>query len=444
MTDREIGSDGATCDSALTAAERRVLAAIDMDALTGFLQELVRIPSRTGSELENVAQEHVAAWMRAHGLAVDCWELDFAELERDPAYSAEYDRKRGLGVAGAMGNEADGKHLILNGHVDVVPEGDVSAWRDPPFDAVVRGGAVYGRGALDMKGGLCCGLFAAKAIGDADVALDGRLTVLSVIGEEDGGVGTLAAARRGYRADGAVVMEPTDLAVVPLQAGALNFRVTVPGRPAHGAVRDQGVSAIEKFFPLYEALMRLERRRNEHARHDPLLARYEQPYPICIGTVRGGEWASSVAGELMFEGRFGVSADEDLATARRSLEQAVAEAADGDDWLRAHRPTVAWWGGRFEPGRTAMDHPIVETVTGAYRCVQGRPPRVEGVPYGADMGLLVNQARTPTVLFGPGDVAWAHRPNEHIAVADLHLATQCLALTALRFCGTNKSKSTSH
>ena len=109
-----------------------------------------------------------------------------------------------------------------------------------------------------MKGGLCCALFAAKAIREAGVRLKGQLMVESVIGEEDGGVGTLAAVRRGYQADGAVVVEPTELKVAPAQAGALNFRLTVPGLAAHGCVREEGVSAIEKFMPIYQALLVLE------------------------------------------------------------------------------------------------------------------------------------------------------------------------------------------
>src|SRR5690606_1891806 len=142
-----------------------------------------------------------------------------------------------------------------------------------------------------------------------------------VIGEEDGGCGTLAAVERGYRADGAVVVEPTELKVAPAQAGALNFRITVPGAAAHGCVREEGVSAIKKFIPLHAALMELERERNQRARTDVelgrLFGRYALPYALCIGTLRAGEWASSVPESLVFEGRYGVAPGEDIAAARR-------------------------------------------------------------------------------------------------------------------------------
>lgn len=417
----------------LSPLEQRVVDALDVDGLLAYLSELVAIPSLGGEETP--AQRSVAARMERCGLAVDVWDIDFDALKRHPAFTVEIERDHGLGVVGFMGGSTPGRTLILNGHVDVVPAGDERNWTHQPFDPRVADGRVYGRGALDMKGGLCAGLFAAQAIRDSGVQLAGRLIVQSVIGEEDGGAGTLAAIARGYRADGAIVMEPTELAVAPVQAGALNFRVTVPGLSAHGCVREEGVSAIEKFIPVYRALMDLERERNERSR-DPLYARYALPFALCVGTLRAGTWASSVAESLTFEGRYGVRLGEDLAQARREFEAAVGGAARADRWLKDHPPVVEWWGAQFEPGGIAPDHALVDTVCGAYRSVSGRPARVEGMTYGADLRLLVNLGGTPTVLFGPGDIRQAHRPDEFVPVADLVAVARTLAVAAIRFCGT--------
>jgi acetylornithine deacetylase len=413
-------------------AEERVLEAIDVQGMVDFLCELTAVPSLVGEE--TAGQEFVAAQMERCGLDVDLWELDFEELGQHWAFSIEEERERGLGVVGAMGDDAGGRSLIFNGHVDVVPPGDGELWHYPPWQGTIDQGRVYGRGAADMKGGLCCALFAAKALRDAGVQLRGRLMVESVIGEEDGGVGTLAAVLRGYTADGAIVAEPTELIVAPVQAGAFNFRVTIPGKAAHGCVREEGVSPIEKFIPIHQALLELERERNERLQ-DPLYARYRLPHALCIGNVRAGTWASSVAESLVFEGRYGISADEDQDAARRALEGAVAEAAQADPWLRDHPPLVEWWGGQFYPARTPVDHPLVQTVAGALAEVTGAEPSLEGMTYGADMGLLVNVGHTPTVLFGPGDVRVAHRPDEYVPVRELETAVRTLALTALRFCG---------
>jgi acetylornithine deacetylase len=414
--------------------EQRVLKAIDVEEMLKYLCDLIAVQSVTGQETE--AQEHVAAQMEQLGLNVDVWELDFQKLSRHPAYSAEVERERGLGVVGAMGGEdADGGNsLILNGHVDVVPVGDEDNWRYPPWQGTIADGRVYGRGAVDMKGGLCCALFVAKALRDTGTCLKGKLMIESVIGEEDGGVGTLAAVLRGYRADGAIIVEPTDLVVAPAQAGALNFRVTVPGMAAHGSMRNEGVSAIEKFFPLYQALMDLEKTRNRTKR-DPLYEAYDTPYAICVGTVTGGDWASTVAETLTFAGRYGVAVGEDIPAARRTFEETVASAADADPWLREHRPRVEWWGGQFEPASIPADHVLVETVCQAYAELRASRARVAGVPYGADMRLLVNQGKTPTLLFGPGNVRNAHQPDEFVPIDELVAAAHTLALVALRFCG---------
>ncbi|MDW8145364.1 MAG: ArgE/DapE family deacylase [Roseiflexaceae bacterium] len=419
--------------------ERAVIEAIDIRGLLAFLSDLVAIPSLDGSLGEVAAQEYVAASLERLGCEMDVWEIDFDELRRHPAFSAEAERQRGLGVVGASGL-GNGPTLIFNGHVDVVPAGDELLWRFPPWQATIADGFVYGRGALDMKGGLACAIFAAKAICDAGVRLKGRLLIQSVIGEEDGGCGTLATVRRGYTGDGAIVVEPTELRIAPAQAGALNFRLTVPGAAAHGCVREDGVSAIEKFFPIYQALMDLEAARNAAARlrDDPisrLYRRYTLPYALCIGVVRAGAWASTVAETLVAEGRYGVAVGEDLEAARRMLEEAVARAAQSDPWLQEHPPLVEWWGGQFAPASTPIDHPLVQTAAAAFADITGAPAVFEGMPYGADMRLLVNEGRTPTILFGPGDVRDAHRPNERVAIADLRTVTQTLALVALRFCG---------
>jgi acetylornithine deacetylase len=412
--------------------EQRVLDALDVDGLVELLCELIAIPSLSGQETP--VQERVAAEMERSGLEVDLWQLDIDELRRHPAYTTDVEREEALGVVGALGRDDGGRSLILNGHVDVVPAGDRSHWSYPPWQGTIEGGRVYGRGAVDMKGGLCCALFAARALHTAGVRLRGRLLVESVVGEEDGGVGTLAAVLRGYRADGAVVVEPTELQVAPAQAGALDFRIIVPGQAAHGCLREEGVSAIEKFIPLYQALMRLERERNKGV-DDPLFAGYRLPYALSVGKVCAGDWASSVPDRLTLEGRYGVAVGEDVTIARRQFEESVAQAAGADDWLRDHPPQIEWLGGQFTPASIPPDHSLVRTLSEAYHVASGIRARVAGMTYGADMRLLVNEGRTPAVLFGPGDVRQAHRPDEFVAVSDLEVAARTLALAALRFCG---------
>ena len=314
-----------------------------------------------------------------------------------------------------------------------MPPGDEVHWQYPAWQGTVTDGKVYGRGALDMKGGLACGLFAIKAIMDAGISLKGDIHIQSVIGEEDGGCGALATILRGHTASAAIIMEPTELMVAPAQAGAMNFRIIVPGHPAHGCMRAEGVSAIEKFIPIYQALISFEKARNE-AMDDPLFSAYELPIPLSIGTVQSGNWASTVPESLTFEGRFGIAVGEDMMTARQAFEAVVAEASQADEWLQAHPPTVEWWGGQFESAGISLDEPIVHAVSGAFEQIAGTSPTVQGMTYGADMRLLVNEANIPTLMFGPGDIRLAHRHNEHVPIDDLRIVTQTLVLTILRYC----------
>ena len=415
-----------------TPIEQRVLERLDLNRMLAFLSELVAIPSLGGAE--SPAQERVARWMRDNGLEVDIWELDLPALQQHPAYSAEIERDGGLGVVGKLGGEGEGRELILNGHVDVVPAGDPDRWSVPPWEGRVEGGRVWGRGALDMKGGLVAALFAAKAIRDAGVRLKGRLILESVIGEEDGGVGTLAAILRGYRADGAIIMEPTGLSVCPVQAGALNFRISISGKAAHGCIRAEGVSALEKLWPVHQELLALEARRNHNCK-DTLFGAYKTPFPLSIGRVEGGDWASSVPDWIRLEGRYGLAPDEEVGEAQRAFEEALGRAGERDSWLKENPPELEWWGGRFLPARTSLESDIVRTLQGAAGDTQGFHPKTEGVTFGSDLRLLVLEGGIPTVLFGPGDIRLAHADDESVAVADLEMTMKTLAITALRFCG---------
>ncbi len=416
--------------------ERRVLDAIDLEALLSFLCRLLAIPSCDGQE--NAAQELVAEQMSHCGLQVDRWEVDLASLRRHAAHCQEIDRSAALGVVGRIGQSGPAD-LIFNGHVDVVPAGDPARWSYPPFQGTLTDRRVYGRGSADMKGGLSCALFAAKAIRDAGVELASPLQVQSVFGEEDGGGGSLATLLRGHRASAAVIMEPTSLQVVTAQAGALNFRLRVPGKAAHGSMRTEGVSAFERFLPVHRAIQELESQRNATVEH-PLLADQALPYPISIGRLSAGNWASSVPEELVCEGRYGVAIGESLADARQEFEGAIERAAQADSWLCRHPPIVEWWGGQFEPAETGREHRLVQSLSRVVQDLTTREPHPRGVTYGADMRLLVNEGRIPTVLFGPGDVRVAHQTDEFVPIDDLYLAVRALALLALRYCGIFESR----
>jgi acetylornithine deacetylase len=411
---------------------------VDRDALVAAVQALVRIPSWNGKETP--AQDLMATLMMGAGLEVDRWHVDLDEVTAHPACATEIPRDRAVGLVGTLRGTGGGRELLLDGHVDVVPPGDEALWTHPPFGGVVENGRIHGRGALDMKGPLLAGLFAMQAVARVGTRLAGTVRLASVIAEEDGGLGTLATLLRGYRADGAIVLEPTGMVVAPAQAGCLNFRVRVPGRAAHGAVREEGVSALENLFPVYRAIQAVEAERNRRLGGSPAFSKHRLPFPICVGTVHGGDWASSVPDHVTIEGRMGIAPGEDPDAARAEMAAAVAGAADGADaphgpWLTRHPPVLEWWGGRFLAAETPLDHPLVTTLQSAGADILGAPPALEGMTYGADMGLLAGVGGIPTVLFGAGDIRKAHQPDESVDIDELVAMARTLAVAVVRFCG---------
>ncbi|MDP9861561.1 MULTISPECIES: ArgE/DapE family deacylase [Streptosporangium] len=411
--------------------EAKVLEALDEAETVRLLAELVRVPSVTGTDAESDLQHRCGRLLTEAGLDVDVWKLDLEALRAAPGFpGTEAPRIEGYGVAGVTEGEGD-PALILQGHVDVVPTGDLAKWQGgDPFGARISGDVLHGRGACDMKAGLAANLAVVAALRRSGVRLARPLAVHCVVGEEDGGLGAFATLARGHRGEAAVIAEPTSGAIIAAAAGALTFRIEVAGRAAHGATRYEGVNALEVFWPVFEAVRRLEADRNRDP--DPVFDGNPLPYPIEIGTVRAGDWASSVPDLLVAEGRLGVRLDEDPAEARLALETALAEI--GHPWLREHPPVITWPGGQFASGRLPAGHELLEQVAGAVADVTGTRPAETAAPYGSDLRLYA-AGGIPTLHYGPGDVRLAHAPREQVDLRELRDVTRALALLVLRRCG---------
>lgn len=423
-------------DGALTDLESRVLGALDEAALVDHLVELVRVPSITGTDAESDLQHRHATELGELGFDVDAWKFDLDVLYAHPEFpGTEADRSEGYGVVGTWGGEGGAQPaLVLQGHVDVVPTGDLDKWVDrDPFSGSIRDGIVHGRGACDMKAGAAANLAVARTLQAAGVTLERPLGLHSVVSEEDGGLGAFATMLRGHRGDAAVLTEPTSGRLVVANAGALTFQLRIAGRAAHGSTRLEGHSAIDAFFPVHAALLELERERN--ADSDPLFTTTALPYPISVGTLRAGDWASSVPDLLVAEGRLGVRLDEAPADARAALESAIGRAAASDPWLRDHPVEVTWPGGQFASGRIDGAHPFIDEIAGAIADTEGRTTERVAAPYGSDLRLYAGIGGIPTLHYGPGDVRFAHAPREQVAIDELIRTTRSLLVLAMRRCG---------
>jgi acetylornithine deacetylase len=361
-------------------------------------------------------------------MAVEVFHPDPAAIREDPAWPGEEVARTMLPVVIGRVGPPGGRRLVLSGHTDVVPAGDPATWTFDAFSGRVVDGELHGRGACDMKGGVASILGAVQALG-ASGALDrlaGELVVAFVPSEEDGGQGTLAAIRAGATGDLAVITEPSNLDIVIAHAGAITFRLTVPGRAAHASRRTDGVSALANLQTLVAALEVDEARRNGEET-DPLMTALGLPYPTIIGMVAGGEWASTVMDRVTADGRYGVRLGQAPEDAAGELRACIDAACAVDPFLRDHPATVEITGARFGSARVPADHELPVGLAAAAEAVTGRRPAMLGVPYGADMRLFTGVGETPCVIFGPGDVRLAHGADERVPLAEVEACARVLA-----------------
>lgn len=420
--------------ASLTDTEARVLQQVDLERGIGELLDLLAIPSITGSAAESEGQHWLARHYAQIGLEVDLWSMDLPELMASPDFDGfEAPRDEGWGLVASTPAGGDGPTLILQGHIDVVPPGDLAQWQGDPFEPRVVDGVVHGRGACDMKAGLIANLVALRAVQASGVQLSGRVAMHSVVSEEDGGLGAFATLKRGHVGDACVITEPTSGDALVANAGALTFRLSVPGKAAHGSTRYVGVSAIDAFLPIHRALAELEVERNREV--EPLMQRLEIAYPLSVGILQAGDWASTVPDLLVAEGRYGIAIGETKEHARAQFEKCVADACAGDPWLADHPVRVEWSGGQFGSGRMPVGDPLLPLVQNAWGDVTGTPSEALGAPYGSDLRLYTG-AGIPTLQMGPGSALHAHSPTEQVRIDEFAKVVDALVLVILRSVGT--------
>ncbi len=432
--------------SPLSAAERALVTSIDRDAVIRDLSDLVATAPVDGEPGEAAAQRWCADRLAAAGLDVDTWQTPLAELESVPGFpGTEVERESLTGCVGVLGGAASTTApvpaLALCGHTDVVPAGGPAGWPGgSPFRLAVEDGLATGRGACDMLGGVAAAVAAVDAVARSGVPLSRPAAVHCVSAEEDGGAGAFDLLRRGHRADGVVIAEPTGGAVIPANAGSLTFRLEVPGRAAHGSTRRDGVSAVTAFEHVHAALRELEADRNVSA--PDLFGHLGLPFALSVGIVRSGDWASTVPDRLVAEGRFGVRVGESAARARDVFQRAVALSCAEHPWLVDHPVRVSWPGGCFEPGAIPAAHPLVEATVSAAEDVTGSRPDRVGAPYGSDLRHYVGHG-VPALQYGPGDVREAHAAGEHLPVAEVVAAAGTYAVMLVRACAAREPASVS-
>lgn len=386
-----------------TDVEAAVLASIDKEETLILLRRAVETPSDNPPGNEQAVAELLAETLAAGGIAA---QLDDVHPGR-PNLEAAY----GTG---------DRPRLLLNGHTDTMPAG--AGWSDHPHRAITREGRVYGLGACDMKAGIVAMVEALLAVKRAGVELRGTVLLDAVIDEEDGGSGTKRTITRGRTADWAIIAEPTELDIVRLGNGQVNFEVDFHGRAGHGSTPELGHNAI------YDAAAFVRLVENE-ATHLT-----ESPYPLIgaatysVGTIQGGLRTSIVPSRCTVSIDRRIVPGQTPGSALADLEELLVAARSERPHLRHGDPRITC---SYAPFEVAEDSRICDVLRKAASEAARRDARFVGMRATTDAVFLC-EAGIPTVVFGPGSIAQAHRPDEFVAIDELHSATRTLALAIVR------------
>ncbi|MGA9573980.1 MAG: ArgE/DapE family deacylase [Lysobacterales bacterium] len=423
---------------------KRLMKAVDnrFEEQTSFLSELASYPSTRGNEQS--AQGFVAATLSELGYQTDTWEIKVGDIAGLPGFSpvmGDYDHA--INVVGThRGRSGNGRSLILNGHIDVVPVGPLDMWDSPPFEPRIEDGYMYGRGVGDMKAGLVANLYALGALRDLGYQPAANVYFQSVVEEECTGNGMLACLQRGYRADAALIPEPFAEQLVSAQIGVIWFQVNLKGKPVHVLEAGSGFNAIDASLPLISALKELEHRWNRPEHAHPHFRHHEHPLNLNIGKIQGGDWASSVPAWCCIDVRMGIYPGQDIDAARAEIEACILDAANLDSYLRNNHPEIIYNGFLAEGYCLADDERpetrvAINTLENAHHAVTGEALQQAAITATTDARFPGLYSGTPALVYGPAADA-IHGFNERVDLESVRRVTQSITLFIAGWCGLEK------
>lgn len=415
-----------------------------------YLRDLVKIPSINPwffdyqeYTTEKGVQEFIGESLEKLGFDVKLWEVDTDNLRQYTGMPGYYegrpmhDRPNLCAVKKGTGN---GRSILLTGHADVVKIGD--GWTKEPFQGIIEDGKMYGRGTVDMKGGIAAMIMACRALEECRIQLKGDVLVGTVPDEEAGGMGTLDFVHQGYHADAAIMTEPTALTIGPMCRGILWGKIVIPARAGHIEM-DQGHwsqgGAVDgvKLLQLYLHQIDMKNREWAVKKKHPLVS---TPCQILVSQVHAGEYPSAYAGfaEISFNAQYlPEELDEKYrgSKVKKEIEDFVATVAKTDSWLLENPPYVEWLLDA-DCAETPTEHPFVQTVVEAAHAVYGKG-KIVGIGSHSDMGWYVHTG-IPTINFGPGDPKIAHQADEFIDLEEYLLSIKIIAEMIVQWCGREK------
>jgi len=401
-------------------AVNAALACLDEAELIELTRDLIRISSviRPGepAATEAAVAHHVETWLAKQGF----------ELEVQAVAPGRPN------VIAWLGEKGDGKSLLLEGHTDVVTEGNPAEWIHPPFGADLVDGRIYGRGAADMKSGLAAAMAAATAIKRSGAPLNGRLVVGALVDEEGDMIGArhLCTTAIGRELDAAIICEPEQNELCLEQRGVVWARVAIRGRMAHGAMPEAGVNPITALGALLNEVPALERRLRKLCRKSPHLRPPTVTPTIARAPVQGVEQSNVIpsSARVLLDVRLTPGPDETAVGAEIELACRRAMA-------RCPGATIEWEpvNGFRLATKVERSEPLVRAMVAGVRQATGRRAVFGGVPGSTDGTILRMQLGIPIVTCGPGHRLIPHQADEYVEVAELVDAARIYVASALNF-----------
>lgn len=391
-----------------------------------FLEALVKCETTDCNE--DAGQEILLSRLHDLPCKIDRFSPDPKMLsEKYPEFNSGHTYENRTNVVAAFTGSGGGRSLILNGHMDTVSPGERSKWRSDPFAPRLENGRLYGLGSADMKSGLAAMVCALEILFKNGYRPKGDILFQSVVDEEaGGGNGTLACIDRGYRADAALIAEPTSLQVMSAQAGSVAMRFRFAGKGSHSNLKWEGVNAFEKSLPFLNGLRKLEKEWQAAYQGDLL------PAPIIsINSVRAGDGGVVTPAECIAEINFTYN-PENAETCKREILDTLQRSIENDPWFLEH------------PVEHALIHdcpPFYQDPANAWpaamQCYTQEALQTQrsigGLPCGSDGRLFANVADIPVVIVGPGDIRNAHAPNEFVPIDEFYNAVKLFAWTIVNW-----------
>ena len=378
--------------------------------------------------------------MSQRGFSMDRWKIDVADIEHHEGFGpVTISYENAFNVVGTFRPESQqGRSLILNGHIDVVPTGPLEMWSRSPWEPDIIDGWMYGRGSADMKAGLVANLFAYDAVRAAGLLPEAPIYFQSVVEEECTGNGALAALLRGYEADAVIIPEPEENMLVRANTGVLWFRVRILGKPSHTREMQSGFNAIDAAYAAIQALRGLEDEWNSEKDQHRYFENLDHPINFNVGQINGGDWPSTVPPWCEFDIRAaiypGMSADK----ARERIEQTLADAVNADPRLGGKMPDITYTGFYAEGYVLEEGSDAEKTLRECHQTAFKSELETFTTPGYLDARVFTIYGEMPTLVYGPKSKD-IHGFDERVHLESLKLVTKTIALFIANWCGVQES-----